>query len=89
MNTNTEILQAEVAIQKLIEEISRYSNHSREADAAVNSIKAATKELISSREILDSSFQKTQDNLQKSTATFASETKNLAANLIKCVDQEK
>lgn len=65
MNTNTEILQAEAAIKKLVEEISRYSTHSHETEVAVNSIKAAIKELTVSRENIGSFFQKTQDNLQK------------------------
>ena len=84
----TEILKAEAAIREMVEEISRYSNHSRQAEVAVNSVAEATKELVTSREKLDRFFQKTQDELKKITATFTSETKNTAEHLVQSIDQQ-
>ncbi len=83
-----EILQAEAAIQKLVEEISRYSSHSREADAAVKSIKDAIKELTINRESLDGFFQRIQDQLQQNAATSVSEIKEAVERLVRCIEQE-
>ncbi len=83
-----EILQAEAAIQKLVEEISRYSAHSREAEIAIKSIQDAMRELTINRESFDSFFQKTQDKLQQNAAISIAEIKDAVEHLIKCVSQE-